>query len=409
MSQNRLFSEFSASTKNDWQEKAVIDLKGKSIDSLASNWYGLNIDPYYTVEDLASINTSSPIIRSNKGWINYVRIDVLSEKQANKQAHEALMLGATGIIFNLHITPDYSKLLDAIDLQHCAIAFSGNSNLDDYVSHANAQNQAENIAGFINSDDLGGVTGSSNFFTSVLHGNSENEILELENILHQAYKAIYSLEKDQPTRETNVAYQVQMGTNYFFGIAKIRALRLLLQRFYNNFNLAYSTDSFHIIAASAPWVASEYDPHENMLKATTSAMAAIMGGCDSLIIAPGYDDDQEDLVARNISSILEFESYLDKVADPAAGSYFIENLTNNILDKVWSDFKANSEKGEGIKVDIADQRSYPISKKSTWESAEGIPVMSSYSPEDTSQLPFGWYSGSNRSSRYPRYSGSNRR
>jgi len=136
----------------------------------------------------------------------------------------------------------------------------------------------------------------------------------------------------------NIAYKLSMCSNYFFGIAKIRALRILLNRFYRGYKLDFPPAIFHIIAQSTPWANDDYKPHENMFKATSSAMAAIIGGCNSLIIDPGSEDEQEALVTRNISSILEFESYLGKVADPAAGSFFLENLTNDIVDKVWQDF-----------------------------------------------------------------------
>ena len=78
MSQNKLFGEFKAYSKGDWLTKATADLKGKQLDSLSSNWYGLNIEPYYTQEDLNAIGTISPILTGNNGWVNYVRIEVKS-------------------------------------------------------------------------------------------------------------------------------------------------------------------------------------------------------------------------------------------------------------------------------------------------------------------------------------------
>jgi len=383
-----MFSEFAAHTKDDWQKKAIQDLKNKPIESLKSNWYGLDIEPYYAQEDFNPLNISASIISNNNGWINYVRIEVKSEEQANKQAHEALMLGATGIIFNLNYIPDYGKLLNEIDLQHCAIAFSGKTNLNAYISYVSTQNQVEHLAGFIDSDQLSGNNVSDNFFSAVIHGNSEDEIIELEHILQQVYQLISPLKGDKTDLESNtMAYQVQMSTNYFFGIAKIRALRILLSKIFSAYSLDHSIEDFHIIAASTPWIESEYDPHENMLKATTSAMAAIMGGCNSLIVSPGYDDKEEDLVARNISSILEFESYLDKVADPAAGSYFIENLTNDIINKVWADFVATTEQDIDFGNETITRDSVSSSQLDSWKSAEGITVKSSYSANDTDLLP----------------------
>ena len=376
MSQNQLFSEFLANTKSDWLKKATSDLKGKPIESLTSNWYGLNIKPYYTQEDLNSIETISQLVTKNNGWINYVRIEVESAEEANKLAHKALMLGATGIVFDLKNTPDYSKLLVGIELLNCAIAFSGNVDVDDYLRFSGAQNQADSLVGFIDNTTPNKTIISNKFYTSVIHGQTNNELLELQEILQEINLLLGSFAKNETDLIVqNMAYQVQMSTNYFFGIAKIRALRILLSRIYTAYHLNLSPADFHIIAASAPWIESDYEPHENMLKATTSGMAAIMGGANSIIVSPGYKDVQEELVARNISSILEFESYLNKVADPAAGSYFIEHLTDDIVSKVWTEFNAE------LKVKIGFEQtgnSKNISQNEPFDSAQGIPIQSFY-------------------------------
>lgn len=386
MSQNQLFSEFLANTKSDWLVKALSDLKGKSIDSLKSNWYGLNIEPYYTQEDLKSIKTSSPLSTKNNGWINYVRIEVESAEQANKLAHTALMLGATGIVFNLISSPDYHKLLAGIEQPHCAIAFTGNVDVDEYLRYSATQIQAESLVGFIDTAIPHHNKISNNFFPAVIHGKSDNELLDLEEILREIYLLLDPVTKEERGLIIkNMAYQVEMRANYFFGIAKIRALRILLNRLYSVYHLDTSYTDFHIIAVSAPWQANEYEPHENMLKATTSAMAAIIGGCDSLIILPGYQDAQEELVSRNISSILEFESYLDKVADPAAGSYFIEHLTNDIVNNVWAELNVRST----AKIDIEQvEISNNSTRRESFDSAEGIAIESFYQASDVSNLPF---------------------
>ena len=198
------------------------------------------------------------------------------------------------------------------------------------------------ISGFIDQQVVEATSNSDKFYPTIIRGESTNEIIELTELLSMCYGLMDKVDNENAEKViNNMAYEVAISANYFFGIAKIRALRILLSRFYRAYQLTFSLETFHIIARSKAWVNSDYEPHENMLKATTSAMSAISGGCDALIIAPGYDDEQEELVARNISSVLEFESYLGKVADPAAGSYFIEHLTNEIVDAVWAAFKIN--------------------------------------------------------------------
>ena len=343
MSQNQMFAEFKELSKHDWLLKAEKDLKGKSLSDLSSNWYGLNIDPYYSIEDLKPQETT-PITVEGTVWINYVMIVVEGEKETNSLAKKYLYLGATGILFNLTRSVDYSILLNGINPDHCGISFTGKTDAGAYLNYIASNYPQGNIKGFIDGQEINSSHSLNDFYTTNTKSDSDNEVTELTEILFTCYQLLDEVEESSAANViSNIAYEVAMSTNYFFGIAKIRALRILLSRFYSAYQQSITPDVFHIIAKSKAWGKSDYEPHENMLKATTSAMAAISGGCNSLIIDPGYDDEQEELVARNISSVLEFESYLGKVADPAAGSYFIENLTNDIIAKVWSEFKNKVE------------------------------------------------------------------
>ena len=336
-----MFDEFTELSKDDWLLKVEKDLKGKSLDDLSSNWYGINIDPYYSIEDINSFDTS-PIVNDPKRWINYVEILAEDETKANILAKEQLNLGATGILFDLKNSPDFAILLDGIQPDHCSISFKGEINLHAYLDYLDNNHPGAKISGFIDQQLVEPTSNSDNLYPTIIRGESINEITELTELLSMCFELLDEVENDDADKViNNMAYEVAISANYFFGIAKIRALRILLSRFYQAYQLTFSSDIFHVIARSKAWVNSDYEPHENMLKATTSAMSAISGGCDSLIIAPGYEDEQEELVSRNISSVLEFESYLGKVADPAAGSYFIEHLTNEIVNAVWVAFKIN--------------------------------------------------------------------
>jgi methylmalonyl-CoA mutase len=106
----------------------------------------------------------------------------------------------------------------------------------------------------------------------------------------------------------------------------------------------------HILCQSSGWNQTLYDPHVNMLRGATQAMSAILGGTDSLIILPfnrpaGNPDPFARRIARNIQIILKEESYLDKVIDPAAGSYYIENITDTLIGGTWDLFLETEEKG----------------------------------------------------------------
>jgi methylmalonyl-CoA mutase len=101
---------------------------------------------------------------------------------------------------------------------------------------------------------------------------------------------------------------------------------------------------------SSFWVQTVYDPYVNLLRTTTSSMAAIIGGTDSLQVNPfdsAYRQPGElsERIARNTQIVLKEESYLDKVIDPSAGSYYIENLTDALIAKAWEIFLEVEEQG----------------------------------------------------------------
>ena len=95
---------------------------------------------------------------------------------------------------------------------------------------------------------------------------------------------------------------------------------------------------------------TEAEPDMNMLRTQTEAMSAILGGTDSLTVEP-FDktfrqpDEFSERIARNQQLILKEEAYFDKVADPAGGSYYIENLTRLIADNAWKLFLEIEDQG----------------------------------------------------------------
>ena len=113
-----------------------------------------------------------------------------------------------------------------------------------------------------------------------------------------------------------------------------------------------------IHSTTSLWNKTLYDPYVNLLRTTTEGMAAAIGDSDSLSILPfsapfGKEDDFSRRIARNQQLIMKEEAYLDRIADPAAGSYYIENLTNSIAFHAWELFKTIEEKGgmiESVKV-----------------------------------------------------------
>ena len=144
----------------------------------------------------------------------------------------------------------------------------------------------------------------------------------------------------------NVNFQISIGTNYFFEIAKLRALRILWNTLASEYNI---NPNCNIIATPTKRNKTLYDYNTNMLRTTTECMSAILGGADTICNLP-YDkiyhknNEFGERIARNQLLVLKHESYFDKVNNPADGVYYIENLTHQLAEKsleLFKDIEAN--------------------------------------------------------------------
>lgn len=153
----------------------------------------------------------------------------------------------------------------------------------------------------------------------------------------------------------SISFNFSVGSKYFLEIAKFRALRLLWKQLIR----AYGADAeipAYLHAETASWNKTVFDPYVNMLRAATEGMSAVLSGVDSLTVHP-FDsvyrqpDHFSDRIARNSQIILKEESYFDGVADPAAGSYYIEELTDKLAEAAWDLFREIEQEG-GLFVSI---------------------------------------------------------
>lgn len=152
---------------------------------------------------------------------------------------------------------------------------------------------------------------------------------------------------------SNLWFWMGIGSDYFTEIAKFRAMRILWTEILNAYKpeLGVSLPVL-IVARTSNFQFTAYDPYVNMLRGTTAAMSAVMGGADFVSVLPfdsEYSAKQElgKRIARNSQLLLRYESFLDKVEDPAAGSYYLEVLTKKLSESAWGKFQ-NLEKDGGF-------------------------------------------------------------
>jgi len=154
-----------------------------------------------------------------------------------------------------------------------------------------------------------------------------------------------------------------VGGNYFMEIAKLRAARLLWAKIVKAYgpkctdceeekdqDICLCVGKMTIHSETSVWNKTIYDPYVNMLRTQTEAMSAALGGTDSLTVLPFdivYEQPTEfaERIARNQQALLKEEANFDKIADPAAGSYYIESLTASVAEQSWNIFLDIQEKG----------------------------------------------------------------
>jgi methylmalonyl-CoA mutase len=155
---------------------------------------------------------------------------------------------------------------------------------------------------------------------------------------------------EQGARDVQMVFAI--GPYYFIEIAKFRAARLLWANVVAAFGIDVAACPLRVAAVTPLRNKSVYDRYNNLLRVTTEALSAVLGGCDSLTIQPfGFDP----RLAANVQHILREEAHVDAVADPAGGSYYIESLTVALAREAWRLFQ-QIEAGEGIERAVAETR-----------------------------------------------------
>lgn len=378
---NLFFEAFDKCSFEEWKAKATKDLKGADVIEKFS-WAsssGVKLAPYYDQENSSELdhlkvlhnclfNQDKPT-GDSRYWSNLEPILVSDEKNANSAALKVLNAGAEGLAFDLadKSDVDLNILLKDVALSYCDVNFNATSlqpellkSLKEIAALQGIEPAAiqgvifapQSIDAFdfsILASYLKDNADSSRFFKiGLISPNADDPIHNQAKLLAQVVWIVDKLtDMGFNANEvlSNVAFSVNVGADFFLEIAQLRALRYNFYQLSQHFGATDITPGhLHIRGISELWSNEAYQPHEGMLKNSTSAMAAVLGGCNS-VITVDEEDAKSRRVARNVSSILKEESYLNMVADPVAGSYYIEHLTDEIANKSWVAFQQIEKDG----------------------------------------------------------------
>ena len=410
------FEDFDEVSAKQWKQKIQYDLKGADYNETLV-WQspeGINVKPFYHQDEFKK--GFQPIPGQPESWKIAQEIFVDDERIANKLALDASNRGAEAIIFTADEDFDPKTVFKDFPFETTSVYFKLTFLSEAFYTKLIKFFSEKKAMVFYNIDLIGYLARTGNWFhnlkrdheilDNVLQKYPSENILSVDTGLYQnaganiVQQLAYGLAQaneylnhgasaplsDQSTNRpeessspggveeinrllsgAEMTFHIATGSNYFFEIAKIRALRKLYATLAKEYSV---NETCHILATPSKRNKTLYDYNVNMLRSTTECMSAVLGGADTVCNMP-YDglyhksNEFGERISRNQLLILKHESYFDAVSNPADGTYYIESLTDELAEKALQLFK-EIEKGGGF----LEQLKEGIIQKKIKESAE---------------------------------------
>ena len=378
----KLFSEFAPNTMQEWLDKVTVDLKGADFNKKLV-WRtneGFKVKPFYRKEDLEGLKTTDslpgefPYLRGNKKdnneWLVRQEIKVDDPAEANAKALDILNKGVDSLAFRVKAKELSAAYIETLLKDICAECVE----LNFTTCQGHVVELAQTLTAYFQKKgyDLSKLKGSINYdyFNKMLSkGKEKGNMVETAKALIVATEALpgyqvinvnaltlnnagayiyqelgYALawgneylaqltEAGVPaaTVAKKMKFNFGISSNYFLEIAKFRAGRMLWADIVNSY-LAEGdckcAAKMKVHAETSSFNLTVFDSYVNLLRTQTEAMSAALAGVDSMTVVP-----------------FDKAYHFDKVIDPAAGSYYIENLTVSIAKQAWDLFLAVESEG----------------------------------------------------------------
>ncbi len=404
-----LLADFPAVSAKAWKDKIIADLKGADFDKklVWRTPEGFNVQPFYRTEDLKGLKTTTsapgqfPYVRgtrTNNEWA--IRQNICACKnarKANAKAIEVLNKGITSLGFCLNkekLTYNFIKtLLNGVNAEAVAINFSicacAAPKLANILVryYGRMGYNTKNLIGSINVDPIKNMLLKGKALTREQVATKIAETVKAAKALvnyrvvgvnsvvlnnsgayaaqELAYALAWGAEYMTMLTEAGVAnykaanairFNMGIGGNYFMEIAKFRAGRMLWAKIVEAYKAPIFTTALrnaakmNVSAETSRFNMTIFDAYVNLLRTQTETMSAAIAGVDEITVTPfdaTYEQptDFSERIARNQQLLLKEEAHFDKVVDPAAGSYYLENLTASIAAEAWKQFLAIQEQG----------------------------------------------------------------
>ncbi|MEL1254177.1 methylmalonyl-CoA mutase subunit beta [Flavobacterium sp. DGU38] len=370
-----LFDDFSPVSSKQWKQKIQFELDGADYNKTViwNSPEDIQVKPFYHYDEDYK---TAPVKTQASNFKICQNIFVYDIEKSIQRALNTLERGADSLRFTIqNESIDIQKLLENLPLENRIVYFNLNFISIDFVKKMDTISIQKKAVFYCNLDPIGHLAREGNWFATSDKNNFETiekiskvttnlSLLSVDAGLYQnaganiTQQIAYSLAHANeylnrfPDLTKPIVFQISAGTNYFFEIAKLRALRML----FNLIAAEYNPDfTCHLLVTPTKRNKTIYDYNVNMLRTTTECMSSILGGADAVANLPYdflYHKDNEfgDRIARNQLLILKHESYFDKVDNPADGSYYIESLTIQLAEKSLALFKDIEANGGFLKL-----------------------------------------------------------
>jgi methylmalonyl-CoA mutase len=336
--------------KEQWMAAARTELNGKEPTQLIKSWENFEIQPYYDKSDVASFNTSvlkkiEFPYQSPNGWLNIPQVDGFNEASANDLALNHLRSGADGITFKISGTANPAKLLNEVEPEFCFLGFETEDSSLSFFEELNPLLiPPGKVNGAIFWKDEPDWLKVANLHKTLAHfrcfgivlppGDSTTQISGASQLVLKIVDVLTDYGFSPQQLFQKMAFSLSATENFFGDVAKIRSLKILFGRLCQAYGITRLPAFVRVV--SNP-INQNYEPHGTLLTNSFGALSAIMASADALTISTDNQNSAIHLnTARSISLLLKEESRLDKVIDPLAGSYFVESLTNSIVEQIWT-------------------------------------------------------------------------
>lgn len=379
-----LFDEFPAVDKARWIAQVEKDLKGKPLSDL--HWQlgeGIELAPFYHPEDLPEPPPPLLAGRTGNDWAIGEYLNVEEPALANEALMEGLKGGVEAPLFRLFhplSAQGLSDLLRGVSGEMVALNFG------EYYTGKQPQELFQQLLAWYRQTGVPPAAARASIdFDPLLdwsdppmallaelmrecsqnwpgirplqvnakafHRGAEHTVEELALTIAKGNEYLARLSELGIAPETanrHTQFGIALSKSYFVEIAKLRALRLLWANVLKGYGLAGQQP---FIVAHFAHETQDEQPNTNIIRASTQAMSAAIGGADRLYVLPsdhalgGQYTAFSRRIARNLQHLLKIESHLHRVVDPGAGSYYIEELTRVFAVKAWARFQALD--GEG--------------------------------------------------------------